>query len=48
MFVAAPATDAAEDRPAPPDTVTVVRRLRSHVLMAVIALGLAIYVTEGL
>src|SRR3954469_3236208 len=48
MSVATPATDAAEDRPAPPDTVSVVRRLRSHLLVAVIALGLAVYLTEGL
>jgi hypothetical protein len=48
MFVAAPATDAAEDRPAPPDTVSVVRRLRSHLLVAAIALGVAVYLTEGL
>src|SRR5690349_1098022 len=48
MSVATPATDAAEDRPAPPDTVSVVRRLRSHFLVAAIALGFAIYLTEGL
>ncbi|MCU7725740.1 DUF2079 domain-containing protein [Actinoplanes sp. KI2] len=48
MFVATPATDAAEDRPAPPDTVTVVRRLRSHLLVAVIALALAVYLVQGL
>jgi hypothetical protein len=48
MFVAAPATDAAEDRPAPPDTVSVARRLRSHLIVAAIALGLAIYLTQGL
>ena len=47
MSVAAPATDAAQDRPAPPDT-SVARRLRSHLLVAAIALGLAVYLTQGL
>jgi hypothetical protein len=48
MSVAAPATDAAEDRPAPAVARTVIRRLRSHFLVALAALGLAVYLTFGL
>jgi hypothetical protein len=47
MSVAAPTADAAQDRPAPPDTSTG-RRLRSHLFVAVIAVGLGVYLTEGL
>ena len=47
MSVVAPATETAEDRPAPPVT-SVTRRLRSHLIVALIALGLAVYLTQGL
>jgi hypothetical protein len=48
MSVAAPATEAAEDRPAPPVSGTTTRLWRSHLLVAAIALGMALYLTHGL
>ncbi|HEX5200935.1 MAG TPA: DUF2079 domain-containing protein [Actinoplanes sp.] len=48
MSVAAPAPQATEDRPAPPPVVPLLRRWRPHLVVAVIALGLALYVTHGL
>ncbi|MFF5292581.1 hypothetical protein [Paractinoplanes globisporus] len=48
MSVAAPATESAEDRPAPPVEATTARRRRSHLIVAAVALGLAAYLTHGL
>ncbi|WP_239118319.1 DUF2079 domain-containing protein [Paractinoplanes ferrugineus] len=50
MSVAATAPASADDRPTPPpeDTRTVLQRLRSHLLVAVIALGMGVYLTHGL
>jgi hypothetical protein len=48
MSVAAPATEAAEDRPAPTATGTTILRRRSHLLVALAALAMAGYVTHGL
>ena len=48
MTVAVPATEAAEDRRIPPAAGTTTRRRRSHLLVAVAALALAAYVTNGL
>jgi hypothetical protein len=48
MTVAVPDTEPAEDRPAPPATGTTRRRWRSHLFVAVLALSLAVYVTNGL
>ncbi|GIE96750.1 DUF2079 domain-containing protein [Paractinoplanes rishiriensis] len=48
MTVAVPDTEPAEDRPAPPVTGTARRRWRSHLTVAAIALGLAVYLTNGL
>jgi hypothetical protein len=49
MSIAVPDTDAAEECPAtPPATGTVTRRRRSHLVVAVIALATAAYLTNGL
>lgn len=48
MSVAAPATAAAADPPAIPAVRERVRRRRSHLVVALIALGLAVYLTSGL
>jgi hypothetical protein len=49
MSVAAPAPASAEDQPSPPPaTRSVLRRLRSHALVAVISLGMGVYLTHGL
>jgi len=49
MSIAVPATDAAQESPAtPPVTGTVTRRRRSHLVVALIALALATYITNGL
>jgi hypothetical protein len=48
MSVAAPATATPADPPAAPPTAPTVRRWRSHVVVAVLALALAGYVTQGL
>ncbi|MFF5082622.1 DUF2079 domain-containing protein [Actinoplanes sp. NPDC000266] len=48
MSVAAPTTPAAADRPAAPDARAATRRLRAHLLVALAALALALYVTSGL
>ncbi|WP_433302431.1 DUF2079 domain-containing protein [Actinoplanes sp. CA-030573] len=48
MSVAAPATEAGEDRPVPPVVGTTSRLRRSHFLMALASLGLAVYLTHGL
>ena len=48
MSVAELATEAAEGPPAPPVTGTATRRLRSHLLVAVVALAMALYLTHGL
>ncbi|XVV14476.1 DUF2079 domain-containing protein [Actinoplanes sp. CA-131856] len=48
MSVAAPTTPAAADRPAAPDARAATGRLRAHLLVALAALALALYVTSGL
>ncbi len=49
MSVAAPATAAAEDQPSSPASRTaILRRRRAHLLVALTALALAVYVTSGL
>lgn len=48
MSVAAPATAAAAEIPAPPDARAATRRRRAHLFVALIALALAVYVTKGL
>jgi hypothetical protein len=48
MSVAAPDTAEAEDFPAPPATGTAVRRWRSHLLVVLAALLLAVFLTHGL
>jgi len=48
MSVAAPAPAAAEDQPSSPARRTATRRRRTHLLVALAALALATYVTNGL
>ena len=48
MSVAAPDTPATESGPAVPDSGWSTRRLRSHLFVALTALALAVYVTNGL
>ncbi|MEV4347308.1 DUF2079 domain-containing protein [Actinoplanes sp. NPDC049596] len=48
MSVAAPTTPSAADRPAVPGARVATRRLRADLLVALVALGLAVYVTAGL
>jgi hypothetical protein len=48
MSVAAPAPAAAEDHPSSPATRTAIRRRRAHLLVALTALALGAYVTNGL
>jgi hypothetical protein len=48
MSVAAPATAAAEESPVPPDARAATRRRRAHLFVALLALALAFYVTNGL
>lgn len=48
MSIAAPDTAAAEEHPAPPATGTATRRWRAHLLFALVALGLAVFLMHGL